>query len=37
MRDKGFPKVRGCSSIELGGYVQEFVPGKQIHSQMEEI
>ncbi|XP_008777162.2 pentatricopeptide repeat-containing protein At5g66520-like [Phoenix dactylifera] len=37
MKDGGVPKSPGCSSIELGGCVHEFVAGEQMHPQMEEV
>ncbi|CAN1838872.1 Pentatricopeptide repeat-containing protein At2g20540 [Linum perenne] len=37
MRNRGVEKVPGCSSIEIGGSVREFVAGEKTHLEMEEI
>ncbi|XP_039140422.1 pentatricopeptide repeat-containing protein At5g56310-like [Dioscorea cayenensis subsp. rotundata] len=37
MKHRGIPKTPGCSSIEIGGRVHEFVAGEQMHLQIEEI
>ncbi|URD98051.1 Pentatricopeptide repeat-containing protein [Musa troglodytarum] len=37
MKLRGVPKMPGCSSIQLGRHVHEFVAGEQIHPGMKEV
>ncbi|KAJ4961929.1 hypothetical protein NE237_021839 [Protea cynaroides] len=37
MGNKGVEKTPGCSSIEINGFVHEFVAGEKTHLHMEEI
>ncbi|RZC92956.1 hypothetical protein C5167_036202 [Papaver somniferum] len=37
MKEKGVEKTPGCSSIEVNGFIHEFVAGEKTHAQMEEI
>ncbi|KAF8399565.1 hypothetical protein HHK36_015432 [Tetracentron sinense] len=37
MKNRGVEKTPGCSSIELNGFVYEFIAGEKTHPQMEEI
>ncbi|XP_043725201.1 pentatricopeptide repeat-containing protein At5g66520-like [Telopea speciosissima] len=37
MEKKGVEKTPGCSSIEINGFVHEFVAGEKTHLRMEEI
>ena len=37
MKDGGVEKIRGCSSIEVNGFVHEFIVGEKTHPQMQEI
>nr|GEU29491.1 pentatricopeptide repeat-containing protein At5g66520-like [Tanacetum cinerariifolium] len=37
MKAQGLDKLPGCSSIEFGGAVNEFVAGEKTHHQIEEI
>ncbi|KAJ8624195.1 hypothetical protein MRB53_032725 [Persea americana] len=37
MRERGVTKTPGCSFIDLGGTVHEFIAGDNLHPQSEEI
>ncbi|KAI3907084.1 hypothetical protein MKW92_029506 [Papaver armeniacum] len=37
MKERGVEKTPGCSSIEVDGFIHEFVAGEKSHPQMEEI
>ncbi|RZC71776.1 hypothetical protein C5167_034904 [Papaver somniferum] len=37
MKEKGVEKTPGCSSIEVNGFIHEFVAGEKTHAQMQEI
>lgn len=37
MRSRGVEKTPGCSSVEIGSTVHEFIAGEKTHSQMDEI
>ncbi|KAI3854539.1 hypothetical protein MKX03_016894 [Papaver bracteatum] len=37
MKDRGVEKTPGCSSIEVNGFIHEFVAGEKTHPQMQEI
>ncbi|KAK7309848.1 hypothetical protein RJT34_06916 [Clitoria ternatea] len=37
MRNIGVDKAPGCSSVEIGGVVSEFIAGEETHPKMEEI
>ncbi|GLT26133.1 hypothetical protein SLA2020_012180 [Shorea laevis] len=37
LNDKGMKKVPGCSSIEVGSFVHEFLVGDRVHPQSKEI
>ncbi|XP_026400364.1 pentatricopeptide repeat-containing protein At1g08070, chloroplastic-like [Papaver somniferum] len=37
MKDRGVEKTPGCSSIEVNGFIHEFVSGEKTHPQMEDI
>ncbi|XP_042458738.1 pentatricopeptide repeat-containing protein ELI1, chloroplastic-like [Zingiber officinale] len=37
MKDRGILKLPGCSSIQAGGHVHEFIAGEQMHPEIKEI
>ncbi|KAI3897669.1 hypothetical protein MKW92_038455 [Papaver armeniacum] len=37
MKERGVEKTPGCSTIEVNGFIHEFVAGETTHPQMEEI
>ncbi|KAI3891331.1 hypothetical protein MKX03_008282 [Papaver bracteatum] len=37
MKERGVEKTPGCSSIEVNGFIHEFVAGEKTHAQMQEI
>ncbi|KAI3854535.1 hypothetical protein MKX03_016890, partial [Papaver bracteatum] len=37
MEERGVEKTSGCSSIDVNGFIHEFVPGEKTQPQMEEI
>ncbi|KAI3834166.1 hypothetical protein MKW98_018216 [Papaver atlanticum] len=37
MKDRGVEKTPGCSSIEVNGFIHEFVAGEKTHPRMKEI
>ncbi|MCL7024689.1 hypothetical protein MKW94_023503 [Papaver nudicaule] len=37
MKERGVEKTPGCSSIEVNGFIHEFVAGEKTHPQLEEI
>lgn len=37
MRSRGVEKTPGCSSVEIGGVVHEFIAGEKTHSHMDDI
>ncbi|KAI3853251.1 hypothetical protein MKW92_007738 [Papaver armeniacum] len=37
MKERGVVKTPGCSSIEVNGFIHEFVAGEKTHPQMQEI
>ncbi|XP_010259136.1 PREDICTED: pentatricopeptide repeat-containing protein At2g22410, mitochondrial-like isoform X2 [Nelumbo nucifera] len=37
MKKRGIEKTPGCSSIEINGFIHEFIAGEKAHLQMDEI
>ncbi|KAI3891199.1 hypothetical protein MKW98_007504 [Papaver atlanticum] len=37
MKERGVEKTPGCSSIEVNGFIHEFVASEKTHPQMEEV